>query len=415
MNDIKNNSSQKKHIVLLIVFVLLATKGLKFVGWGMFPIYSKIRYITLFALPFLALICYHKTKVKNIMLNKKYVQYFIFTCLCTFLIRLAIYGGGYGFGLENNLFVAFVFCLYFIFHYVQITERNIMRSLTVLGIIVFIIQVYQQFIPTTAVFGVYTDEMRERVGVGANYITGMRNGLYRFQIIAQHLPLLLFCYYYSKLVAKIKMKYLFFAIVFAAATYMMLTRMFLFCLGICAFVIYWAQRKQVKSKFQSYVLIAIMVVLLFNYADSLFANLFDSKTSDIDESGAARLVSMPFLLTKAIENPILFFIGHGYPSVLWEWGEKYGYWYNDLGVFGQIYTYGIIWFIVYFCLVYRLLFKMKKRLPVYIRAYVFSLLCICFLMTTYAAGLINTFLWTIILYISDLYLAKSDITENNVI
>ena len=55
-----------------------------------------------------------------------------------------------------------------------------MVSLTIIGILVLIIQVYQQLNPSMAMFSIYTEEMRDELGLGENYITGMRNGLYRF-------------------------------------------------------------------------------------------------------------------------------------------------------------------------------------------------------------------------------------------
>lgn len=414
MVEIKKNK-QYFYMTLLVLFILLVTKGLKFVGWGMIPIFAKLRYMAFFLIPITALIFYNKIRIRRILYSWKTVDYFIFACLFTFFLRMAIYGGGYGYGLENNLFVAFLFCTYFIYHYSEITERSIIMALVAIGVVVLCIQVYQQYHPEMAMFSVYTEEMKEAKGVGTDYIVSQRNGLYRFIPVAAQLPLFLFCYYFSKLLIQIKIKYLLFVGVFAASTYLMLTRMFMLCLGICAFFIYWSQRKKTKSKLQTVVLVSILIFLVYNYADVLFSDLFSSKNSDIDESGSTRLGSMPFILSQAISNPLLFITGHGYPAQLWEWGVKLGYWWNDLGIFGQIYPYGIIWFFVYLKLVYWILVKMRKRIPVYIRAYTFSLFCICFLTSSYAGNLVSTLVWVILLYICDLYISKSDRTENNVI
>lgn len=414
MFEIKK-TKQYFYMTLLVLLILLVTKGLKFVGWGMVPIWSKMRYMAFFLLPISALYLYGKIKVKGMMYSRRTVNYFIFACLFTFFLRFALFGGGVGAGLECNLFVAFLFCTYFVYHYCEITERSIIMSLMLIGVTVLVIQVYQQLHPELAMFSVYTDEMKEAMGVGDDYIVGQRNGLYRFIPVAAQLPLFLFCYYFSKLLIQFKFKYLLLVGVFAASTYLMLTRMFVLCLGLCAFIIYWLQRRRMKSKFQTIVLVSILIFLVFSYADVLFSDLFSSKNSDIDESGAARMGSMPFILSQAISNPFLFITGHGYPSQLWDWGAKFGYWWNDLGVFGQIYPYGIIWFFVYLKLVYWILVKMRKRIPVYIRAYTFSLFCICFLMSSYAGNLVSTLVWVILLYICDLYVSKSDRTENNVI
>ena len=121
------------------------------------------------------------------------------------------------------------------------------------------------------------------------------------------------------------------------------------------------------------------------------------------------------MLEQSVSNPILFITGHGYPDLLWKWGEQLGYWYNDIGILGQIYPYGIIWLIVYLRIVYCFLIKYKKNLPVYIRSYVFGLFCICTVMTSYANSLAMTLLWVAVLYIADLYIGKSDRVEHNTI
>ena len=143
-----------------------------------------------------------------------------------------VYGDGLGYGLENNLFVSSVFCCYFVFHKVKISESDIMMSLSIIGIIVLVIQVYQQFNPNMAMFSIYSEGMKDELGLSDDYITGMRNGLYRFKPVVQHVPVFLFCYYFSKLLVKFKWSYLLLTVCFVISTYLMLTRMFLVCMGI---------------------------------------------------------------------------------------------------------------------------------------------------------------------------------------
>lgn len=233
----------KKHIsyfsvAILILFVLLITKGLKFSGWGFIPILANIRYLVLFALPIYTIIVYSKVKKKSVMYYKDYSLYIIFICLLTFLIRMLVYGGGWGYGLENNLLVSFVFCCYFVFHKVKISESDIILSLSIIGLVVLAIQIFQQLYPEMAVFSMYTDDMRQELGLSQDYIASMRNGLYRFMPIAQHFPLFLLCYYFSKLLSDYKLKTLLLTIAFAASTYLMLTRMFMICACISCIYIY---------------------------------------------------------------------------------------------------------------------------------------------------------------------------------
>lgn len=411
---------RKKHIsyfsvAILILFVLLITKGLKFYGWGFIPILANIRYLILFALPIYTIMVYSQVKKKSVMYCKDYSLYIIFTCLLTFLIRMLVYGGGWGYGLECNLFVSFVFCCYFVFHKVKISESDIILSFSIIGLVVLAIQILQQLYPEMAVFSMITDDIRQEQGISQDDIASMRNGLYRFMPIAQHFPLFLLCYYFSKLLSDFKLKNLLLTIAFAASTYLMLTRMFMICACISCVYIYIFQKNRQRSKFVPFLVILIGASLLISYSDVLFAQLFDSKDSDVDYSTTARIDCIPFMLKQAVSNPILFITGHGYPDLLWKWGEQLGYWYSDIGILGQIYPYGIIWLIVYLRIVYCFLIKYRKNLPVYIRSYVFGLFCICTIMTSYANALVMTLLWVAVLYIADLYIGKSDRVEHNTI
>lgn len=410
----KKSSHRIAFTILFVIMVLLLTKGLKFSGWSLIPKLSTLRYDVLFLIPLFAMYVYKKVVSRSVMHNKRLFLYLIFTCLFTFLLRNLLYDSGLAYGLENNIFVAFVFCSYFIIHYLRVPEDVLIKSLTVVGLLVLLIQVYQNIYPDHALFSMYTEEMREEMGLSADYVSGMRNGLYRFKPISQHLPLLLFCYYLAKMLCGYKHLYLILTCAFAASIYLMLTRMFLVCAGICFAFMYLSLNKRNKSKMGIKIVMVLGIILFCFYWDTLFSSLFSSKESDIEYSSQARLGCYSFLFEQAISNPILFFIGHGYPALLWQWGGKLGYWYNDIGLLGQVYPYGIIWLFVYFRVVYWILVKQRHKIPIYIRSYIFGLFCICMMMTTY--GTLDTaLLFCVIMYISDLYINKSDRTENNVI
>lgn len=407
--------SNKLWVILIPIFIILLTNIFNFIGWETLPIMKNIRYAILFLLPIVSLFVYNKTKCKSVMYNRKMVLYYIAVCLFTFFLQVVLFGANYGKSLETNLFVAFVFCCYILFHYTKMSEDILLKGITCVGLIVFLIQVFQQLNPQMAIFGVFTEEMKEETGVGDNFIASMRNGLYRFKLITAQLPLLLFCCYFSKMLSKFKYTYILLVCIFAASLYLMLTRMFMICMVICAIYIYLSQRKQIKSKFAIAILVIIACAGLVTYSDALFANLFDSKESDIEYSGSARINCLPFIWLQAASNPILFFIGHGYDQALWKWGFGLGYWWNDLGVLGQVYTYGIIWVLIYCKITYNLLVKLKKIIPIYIRGYVFGCLCICYMMPSYASNLTQTLLWCVVLYISDLYISNSRKIINNAV
>ena len=108
--------SESVFVFIFIVFFLLLTKGLKFAGWGLVPILSNLRYFVIICLPVYTLLKIKNCQKKAIY-NKNVILYFIYTCVTTFFLRNLFYGGGLGYGLECNLFVAAIFCSYFVFHY----------------------------------------------------------------------------------------------------------------------------------------------------------------------------------------------------------------------------------------------------------------------------------------------------------
>lgn len=411
-----SKKNQNIFIIMFIVMYLLITKGMKFSGWSLIPLSSTLRYCVLFILPIYTVYAsYQKHKYNSKMYNKKTFKYFIYACIISFLLRNIFYDRGLGYGLESNLFVSFMFCSYFIFNYLRISESVLLKSITIIGLIAFCIQVFQQINPNLAMFSMYTEEMRDEMELSSDYITGQRNGLYRFIPIAVNIPVFLVCYYFSKVVSDFKLIYLLLACAFLVSMYLMLTRMFIVSTVISCIYILFSLNNVKKSKIGIIVVLLGIVIISIFYSDYLFSNLFSSNESDIDYSSKARLDCIPFLLKQAIDNPLLLIFGHGYPGLLWKWGANFGYWYNDIGIIGQIYTYGLIWIFVYLKIVYWLLVKMKRNIPLYIRGYMFGMFCICYMMPTYANSLESTLLWCIILYISDLYMNKSKQTENNVI
>lgn len=406
---------RKYFIVIFVILFLIMTKFMKFAMWTNLPFVPKLRYLLLFVIAFFTFHKYKSIVSKHYLYNRRIVVYCISACLFTFLLRNIVYESGLGSGLELNVFMAFIFCTYFLFHYLYIYEKDVIIALTIVGLIAFSIQVFQQINPSLAFFSIVTESQREEFGISSDYIAGMRNGFYRFVPISQAIPVYLICYYFSKLMEKFRFVYLLLTLIFFASMYLMLTRMFIVCTGICCLYIYTTLNNVKRSRTSMLIVSLGIIITGVFYSDTLFYSLFSSDETGIEYSSQARMECAPFLLSKAISNPLLFIVGHGYPNVLWTWGNELGFWFSDIGVIGQIYIYGIVWFIVYLKLVYWGLVKMRKKIPCYIRAYILGMFCICYMMPSYGLDLELTLLWCILLYISDLYISKSDRVEHNTI
>lgn len=80
--------------------------------------------------------------------------------------------------------------------------------------------------------------------------------------------------------------------------------------------------------------------------------------------------------------------------------------YNtDIGFIGAMYNHGIFWPLFYFYVVYKLLFKYGKELPLYIKLFVFGTAINSILIFPWRQTE-EFFLWSAILYIVSLYLTK---------
>lgn len=409
------NVKNRYFLAVFVVLFILMTQGFKYSYWTSLPFLPKFRYAVLLLIPLFTLCKYRNVVLENIMYNRKNVLYFIFACILTFLLRNVFYDSGLGHGLEMNIFMSSVFCSYFLFYYASVSEKNIIKAITIIGLIVFVIQVFQQLYPSLAVFSIITEEQRFEMGISSDYMVGMRNGIYRFIPVSQALPVFLSCYYFSKLLKKFSALYLLLTLIFLTSMYLMLTRMFIVCTGICFVYIYASSFNVKRSNFSILIVSLGAIVMGIYYSDALFSSLFSSGETGLDYSAKARIECVPFLLTKAFDDPLLFILGHGYPNLLWDWGNKWGYWYSDVGIIGQIYIYGIVWPLVYMRLVYCFLVKMRHQIPCYIRAYIFGMFCICYMMPSYGLNLELTLLWCIVLYISDLYISNSNQTDNNLV
>lgn len=87
-------------------------------------------------------------------------------------------------------------------------------------------------------------------------------------------------------------------------------------------------------------------------------------------------------------------------------GRDYGFYSTDVGFIGQIYQNGIIFVLVTYWLCYKLYFKYKNQVPLYVKMMV--LFCVpmspmIFLITTPVTAL----LWIFMIYISDIHINRS--------
>lgn len=393
-------SKQKEYFSLFIIILLFVfvTKFFNFHLWRSIPYVVNIRYCLLFILPIWAISVYRQSELKNAPCEK-YIRYFIFVSIFTTIIRISYFGGGLiANDLELNIFMLSIYSTYYLLHHYKIREHGIIVAFTIIGLVGFFIYVYQDFFPENALWGTRNlDEIDE-----TGEIALKRNGLYRFTILNPSLYVFLLSYYWCKIIFHFKYQDFYFVICFSVQVYLMLTRQYYIAtIGLIGYTVFFDLGN--KNKKTIFVFLTIGIFLFIYYYAELFETLFDTENDMYVISSQSRIDAVPFFLSKAFLNPFLLLTGYGYPQQLWSWGGM-GYWWNDIGVLGQIIPFGIIWVVVSFKLSYMIIVKWKDALPLYIRAYTFGLLTIFYMAAPYGNVQLMTFIWVCILYICDLYL-----------
>ena len=95
--------------------------------------------------------------------------------------------------------------------------------------------------------------------------------------------------------------------------------------------------------------------------------------------------------------------GNGFPKDLKIWQENYRLFVSDIGIVGQWFTHGIFWVLAYFTSIYKILWKYKNSIPLYIKLFVLSGLVHCPMVASFG-GASTLLTWLSVLYISSLYI-----------
>jgi hypothetical protein len=169
-----------------------------------------------------------------------------------------------------------------------------------------------------------------------------------------------------------------------------------------------------KVKLWTTVSSLIFAIILYIYADELFYKMALQATEESSNDNI-RLLSLAFYWQKITHDPFTFLFGNGLPAnnsnfghLSQLWNNTYHFYTSDIGFVGQWFHYGIIYILLYLYLLYMLLIKYRKIIPVYIRLFVFSTF-LTIAMIYPLTGPFNYIIWCFILYISDLHISRSQL------
>ncbi len=127
--------------------------------------------------------------------------------------------------------------------------------------------------------------------------------------------------------------------------------------------------RAVKSKFFTYLLIALCIIPFFYAFEGIFREILETSEQQISEGAAEniRYKASYFYLFNYNSNPLWILIGNGAPGLNSDYGnqvsmlsDKYGYYQSDIGIIGEFFKYGIIFVIGQIALLIKLL---RIKLP----------------------------------------------------
>lgn len=392
--------TQKKfrllNIFFIVFIIIFTTRFFNYLNWNS----TLAGWCSYFIYGYVAFLAYkNRTIIKKIKSPiSKWVKIIIGLHLLCLITMIILYGQS---PLEGKtlLFSLMIFLLFYYFYFHNTSEKSIVRIFTGIGLCIFIIQIFQQFFPGMAVFGVYNADNDGNSEV----MVEIRNGLYRYRLSGVFFVIFCLYYYWTKLLNKITIKNIVIFTLFFVSMYLFLTRQIMFAtlltLSLSSFFI-----TNKKRRFIILIITIIFVGVIFIYSDALFGELINKTQEQVSEEDI-RAIALSVYWDRIISNPLTFFLGNGYPPEFFYLQKNMRLFTSDIGFIGQIYHYGILWVLFYFYMVYVLVVKYRKIIPLYIRLFLFGT-TINSIMVFPCSSPNEFFIWISVMYICSLYITN---------
>lgn len=391
---IKQQYSKKQ---VLIIFVLL------FLTSSLYGFIFTMNFFTrsfFLCMALVALVIYFKSRKNKEFLQSVFYKEFCFLYLWSLVPALTtmFFGGSFLDEFLNGLAFSFTAVVYPAFYKYRVTEKTIIIAFALFSIIATIIQIMIQLHPELAFFGAQSEE---------DIVWGMRNGLYRVRPGCIQMTVFLGLFYWCEISKKIDIYSLvMFAFMFTGM-YLELTRQIYLGFAVAIlYTVFWGRNSKVNYKIL-FLVCVLAVIAIYKYWDVLFASMVSSYKEDTFTTDI-RQKCMSFTFSQLLDNPILSFFGHGHLEVeRLVWWVKYHYFMSDIGFVGEAFYKGFFWIYVYFKMIYMLLLKYRKQVPLYVKAFVVATGVISMSIFPYSYP-ISLFVWSSMLYISSLYIKRKE-------
>lgn len=394
-------------LVLLILFLLYTSRFFNYVNWDS-TLAGQISYFIFGSI--LLLYLFFKNRGFNPKTN------FNTTVLCLAAIPFITIAMSYAeFGQSpiasfKALFPHFTWLLYFLFHKYRLSEKSAIHLLLGFVFVVFFIQVIQQFTSSDSLFGIYTKEQLDDLSIID--IAEIRNGLYRFRLPGNgFISMIVLYYFWIRIQKRFSYQSLIFILISLATIYLTLTRQILFT-AIVTLSISFLFVKNSKMKVSTLVLTSIFILLILSYSDILFSNFLLQTKNDVSLNNV-RYASFLFYWGKITQNIFTFILGYGVPNdqlthfskEMSRWTNMFGLYTSDIGIIGQWFHYGLVYILIYLSIVYKIMIKLGKYIPAYIKLFVVSTFFISIMIFPFT-GPLYYIIWSLVLYLCDLHINR---------
>lgn len=394
---------QGLHILCIILFIVVAYHGFEYAHWGNIGKLAEKLFYAWFMFCFVS------------MQTKRYECNFRGLVLFLMLVPLLSMGNTYlmyGQSLVRSFIVSmstFTWMIYFLLHKYKVSESSVFRALLYISLFILAVQLVQQVTYPDIYFGGRSDDIMLENNYNEN--AEMRNGIWRFRMhnnAYYTAPVLFATWYWVRKKFDIRLMCIVFFLLISV--YLTLTRQVMVA---CAFTMFFSLFTQVNNKHKMRTLLVALFLIIGLCAsyEMLFSELAE-KTSEEKTDDNIRVLAALYFFDESIQNPIVFLFGHG-AAARGSAYEKYildlrdlGFYISDVGFIGQIFERGFIFVFYFYLLVYKLFFKCKKVIPLYIRMSVLFMTMMSPMIFP-IIGSSTIVVWALLLYICDLHINKS--------
>ena len=406
---IRDNGSKQPFLLLILLCIsIILLDGFSVVNWYSFFPVNFHRYAAIILLLLYIFVFKNIASVTHFGHIVSLLSFYPFlSCINTHYIYQQDY-----YDTITALLPNLYWLLYFVLHYYKVKESTILKLFAYIAIIIVSIQIIQQFTYPSAIFGVYDENTMAEKG---RDLAEVRNGLYRFRMGNNGyftIPILFFLWTHYKV--KNNFRIIFLISFFFISIYLTLTRQVIFACLIAFLCSFFMTGKGRNNKMA--IIGLIFIIILYEFTDVLFGEFIESTSNDVNEDNI-RYVTYSFYWGKAITDLPTFLFGNGVPAgngyfqhLMSYWNEM-GLYVVDIGIVGYIFQYGIIYILLFVYAIFNM-FKYRNTIAIYLKCFMlFSVIMspMIFPFTRHC----YYFVWTLILYLADLYINKSDLLLQN--